>query len=407
MDVELSPRAASVPAANKQPTTTASGYALPPGRRDMLDAKGRLMLKSLTRPELEAWAVSLGETANRALQLWRWMYADGCWVGDLQDTAGVQGGVSQKFIDQVSGQASADGGLQLLDVAKSKDGTRKLAFKLTQGAATGGTVETVLIPVVREAGQRNRITICVSSQVGCAMNCQFCYTGRMGLLGNLTAAQIVEQVVAARRYMALEGDDTPLTNLVFMGMGEPLHNADAVCAAIAIMTDHLGLHMSHNKITVSTVGLVPEIRAFAAAGTRAQLAVSLHATTDEALTELFPRGNEEGRSVLIEYLMLAGINDTEGDAVRLLALLEPIQCKVNLILFNPHAGTRFMPSKTEDYLAFRSTLIQGGRVCTIRDSRGDDEMAACGQLGDVTAAFRPSPLLPPPPSLAHLLQPAA
>eukprot|EP00195_Chlamydomonas_chlamydogama_P015783 CAMPEP_0202908476 /NCGR_PEP_ID=MMETSP1392-20130828/46166_1 /ASSEMBLY_ACC=CAM_ASM_000868 /TAXON_ID=225041 /ORGANISM="Chlamydomonas chlamydogama, Strain SAG 11-48b" /LENGTH=164 /DNA_ID=CAMNT_0049597841 /DNA_START=1 /DNA_END=491 /DNA_ORIENTATION=- len=164
--------------------------------------------------------------------------------------------------------------------------------------------------------------------------------------------------------------------------------------------------MSHNKVTVSTVGLVKEMREVVARS-RAQLALSLHATTDEvrnwivpvnrryplsellgALAQLFPADSPEGRSVLIEYTMLRGINDTEEDARRLLKLLEPVQCKVNLIVFNAHQGTRFQPSHDEQILAFRSILIQGGRVCTIRDSRGDDEMAACGQLGALGLSFR-------------------
>jgi adenine C2-methylase RlmN of 23S rRNA A2503 and tRNA A37 len=184
-------------------------------RRGAFDKQGRLVLKNLCMKELEEWASSVGETANRALQLWRWMYADGCWISDMQQTFGVQNGFSQKFIDKCAPHATLSGGLQLqqvrvgldvrkegekrrskcsraqrsglqgllpplppssrntpLQVARSKDGTRKLVFKLTEGEAAGGIVETVLIPVVREAGLRNRITICVSSQVGCAMNCQ-------------------------------------------------------------------------------------------------------------------------------------------------------------------------------------------------------------------------------------------
>ncbi|EFJ41566.1 hypothetical protein VOLCADRAFT_42666, partial [Volvox carteri f. nagariensis] len=303
------------------------------------------------------------------------------------------------------------GGLRLSQVARAADGTRKLVFTLTEGEAAGGSVETVLIPIVRQQGLRDRLTICVSSQVGCAMNCQFCYTGRMGLLGNLTTAQIVEQVVEARRFLAQEGERTQLTNLVFMGMGEPLHNTEAVLAAADIVSHYLGLHISHNKVTISTVGLVPEMRSVVARS-RVQMALSLHATTDEVRDWIVPvnrrydlatltaaleeLGNSSSRSLLIEYTMLHGINDTLQDAHRLVAMLARVNCKVNLIMFNPHAGTRFQPSTEEAVTAFRSALVQAGMVCTIRDSRGDDEMAACGQLGNVGLAFRPSPILEPP-----------
>lgn len=399
-----------------------AAYVPPPGRRDMYDTQGRLMLKGLTLPELEDWALSVGETKNRAVQLWRWMYQDGNWMHCLEDTLDVQNGFSSKFIGNCGPSISVSGGLKLVQVVRSKDGTRKLAFELTQGAAAGGIIETVLIPVVRAAGLRDRITLCVSSQVGCAMNCQFCYTGRMGLLGHLSTAQIVEQVVAARRFMADEGDTTPVTNLVFMGMGEPLHNTEAVLAAIAIMTHPLGLHLSHNKITVSTVGLVDEIRQFAARS-NAQLAVSLHATTDEVrdwivpvnrrydlaalmacLAELYPASNPDGPKVLIEYVMLDRINDTQEDALRLLEMLRPVATKVNLICFNTHDGTMFQPSEAQTVLDFRSTLIQGGLVCTIRDSRGDDEMAACGQLGNMKLSLNPSPMLAVPPAVKARLE---
>ncbi|GLC36656.1 hypothetical protein PLESTM_000486100 [Pleodorina starrii] len=599
----------------------------PVGRPGLYDASGRLVLKSLTLPELEAWCASEGEEypANRALQLWRWMYADppaGSWVRRLEDTVGRQNGFSARFIDKVGSRVSLDGGLHLSQVVRAADGTRKLVFTLTEGEAAGGSVETVLIPIVRQQGLRDRLTICVSSQVGCAMNCQFCYTGRMGLLGNLTPAQIVEQVVEARRFLAQEGERTQLTNLVFMGMGEPLHNTEAVLAAADIVSHYLGLHISHNKITISTVGLVPEMRSVVARS-RVQMALSLHATTDEvrdwivpvnrrydlasltsALEELFPKppdtatqprrqqhqqqqhpqhqqqeqqeqqeqqqheqqqaqgeeaggvsasasgcaeavgsrrsavtvvvvpeaagsrgavsepeaeaagrwlppvgpttssqhrgaaavhphlpgandgssscssgssgssghdspgastevggsssrlagaassaspsasavgpgpgagpgtwagpatrggsastsggsssssggggGGGGGRSLLVEYTMLHGINDTLEDAERLASMLSRVHCKVNLIVFNPHAGTRFQPSTEQAVTDFRSALVQRGLVCTIRDSRGDDEMAACGQLGNVGLTFRPSPILEAPERFRRFLLP--
>jgi len=387
----------------------------------------KLMLKNLTYDRLEAWCKSIGEKPSRALQLWRWMYYDKLWMRSLDDTADSPHlSFGRAFRDKLEANATVDGGLQLLDVHTASDGTRKLIFKVTKGPAEGGTIEAVLIPILRSTGRRERITICVSSQLGCAMNCQFCFTGRMGLGGNLAAAQIVEQIVEARRYLSSVQDPTPITNVVFMGMGEPFHNLDAVLAASSIMCHPMGLHISHNKISVSTVGLVPEIERFSMES-EVQLAVSLHATTDEVrdwivpvnrryplellmstLRKHFPAqpdGSHDRRHVLIEYIMLNGVNDTLEDARRLLQLLHGIEAKVNLILFNPHAGTLFKASSTEQVTEFRSTLIQGGWVCTVRDSRGDDEMAACGQLGDPgqRQSRLPPPILTPPPGFREQL----
>ncbi|KAF6259257.1 hypothetical protein COO60DRAFT_1270164 [Scenedesmus sp. NREL 46B-D3] len=392
------------------------------------------MLKNLTLPELEEWCTAVGEDARRARQLWRWLYYDGNWVASLQDTLGRQNGCSQRFVAKAGQLASVDGGLLLEQVAAAKDGTTKLVFKLTEGEGAGGSVEAVLIPMLHRRGARKHVTLCVSSQVGCAMNCQFCYTGRMGLSGNLSTAQIIEQVrqaaqaeygimlwQAGQRRGTDASADASITNVVFMGMGEPLHNYEAVMAAVDILCQPLGLHMSHNKVTVSTVGLVDVLERFAASS-NVQLALSLHATTDEVrdwivpvnrrhnlaalsavLRQQYGAGNAAGRRVLVEYTMLSGVNDTLQDAQRLVQLLEGVEAKVNLITFNPFQGTRFRPSSIEQVLAFRSVLIQAGRICTIRDSRGDDEMAACGQLGNPALSSKAAPILPPPPQFEHVL----
>lgn len=379
------------------------------------DSLGRLMLKCLTLPELEQWCASLGEDPHRrALHLWRWMYKDHLWLRNLDDAPAVtvQNGFSAAFRDKVRDIATLDGGLEVLSVRIAADGTRKLVFKLTAGPGSGGQIEAVLIPIVRESGSKGRITVCVSSQVGCAMNCQFCFTGRMGLKGNLTPGQIVEQVVVARRLLFEEavagGADpvthvSPATNIVYMGMGEPMDNLDGVLPSLEVMLHPMGLHFSYNKITVSTVGLVPAMRRFAASS-RAALAVSLHAATDEVrdsivpvnrrhsleelirvMEELFPKDKAaagHGRHVLVEYTMLAGVNDRPEDAYRLLELLKNVRCKINLIEFNPHEGTTFKASSQESVVAFKDVLIRGGHVATVRESRGDDTMAACGQLGN-------------------------
>eukprot|EP00892_Ulva_mutabilis_P001504 jgi/Ulvmu1/11354/UM075_0014.1 len=388
----------------------ATGVPTPPSIDDTSAAPisavehSKACLKDMNYEELESWCVDMGEKASRAMQLWRFMYYDGQWIRGFHETIGTQNGLSKSFADQADQASTCDAGLHLQHVHTSTDGTRKLLFSIA-GEETA-QVETVLIPVVRKQGKRNRITICVSSQVGCAMGCTFCYTGRMGLMRNLSAAQIVEQLVEARRLLHETGEAATATNIVFMGMGEPLNNYEAVMRAIQIATHPLGLHFSKNKVTLSTVGLVPQLRRFCRSGVPAQLAVSLHAPNDalrstivpvnrthslglltECLRQEFPREESpkwHGRHVLIEYVMLKGVNDKCEHARELLGLLEGIEAKINLIVFNPHEGTVYQASDTHTVEDFRHTLIQGGRVCTIRDSRGSSEMAACGQLGNPT-----------------------
>lgn len=382
------------------------------------DSEGRLMIKNLTKNELVDFCRDiLGEAApeKRAFQLWRWMYSDFCWLKHIDDAPAetVQNGFSKSFREKFNSVATLDGGVMLVEERTALDGTVKMVFELTSpGPGKGGRIETVLIPVVREQGSKERITLCVSSQVGCAMGCKFCYTGTMGLLGNLTASQIVEQVIASRRYhynlfQSLNSNNsmdstpyaTPITNIVYMGMGEPLDNLDAVIDSIDIVLDHHGLHFSHNKVTVSTVGLVPQMRTLLN-NTKVALALSLHGATDVVragivpvnnryslqdlvgvLEEFFPYSDKNAPHVLIEYTMMDGINDGPEDAESLLALLRGVKCKINLIVFNPHEGTIYKASTQQNVDRFRDLLIKGGRVVTVRASRGEDSMAACGQLG--------------------------
>eukprot|EP00897_Mesotaenium_endlicherianum_P003061 jgi/Mesen1/2783/ME000170S01902 len=354
----------------------------------------RKNVKDMSYSELEDWVVKdLDEEPKRARMLWTWLYRDKHWASHPSQMEGV----SMKFRAQLAGCATFDS-LILDGVKSAKDGTRKVTFRLPEEGS--GIIETVLIP--HPSDDRN--TLCVSSQLGCAMNCSFCFTAKMGLQRNLSAGQIVDQLVQVRRLFTK--DVGPITNIVFMrpahrwlqGMGEPLHNLDNVLRAIDIMVDNTGLHCSPRRITVSTSGLVPEIRRFCTESP-ASLAVSLNASTDEVrnwimpinrrynlstllscLEEEFPRSMRQSK-VFFEYIMLDGINDSLEDARRVLELTKNIPCKINLIVFNPHAGTEFRPSPMERVLAFRDTLIQGNRLVFIRQSRGDDEMAACGQLG--------------------------
>ena len=358
---------------------------------------------------------------------------------------GAQGGFGRRFQAAARAEgASLSGGLLPPREARSRDGTSKLLFELE--AAPGSRVEAVLIPSVRRPGRPARATVCVSTQIGCAMGCRFCYTARMGLRRNLEAEHIVEQVLAARRAFAAQAAETSrgrgggggggggrLTNIVFMGMGEPLDNLESVLRAIEILTTSApGVDaLSPRKITVSTVGLAPQMREFVARSD-AQLALSLHATDDatrsrlmplnrkhdlselrETLEDLFPRGRCSARRyVLIEYLLLAGVNDSAADADALLRFLDNVEAKVNLIQYNkpvvPEGGGEsgpgaapgvagleveglsgepwelltFQPTPQADMETFRDRVRAGGRVCTVRESRGDDEMAACGQLGE-------------------------
>lgn len=383
------------------------------GREVPRDSDGRILIKNLSKEELVVFCREVLEEEfpeKRAFQIWRWMYSDFCWIGDINEAPAdkVQNGFSASFRERFNLVASMDGGIELVEEHTARDGTIKLVFLLTSGPGKGGKIETVLIPVVREQGSKERITLCVSSQVGCAMGCTFCYTGTMGLLGNLSQGQIVEQVVAARRYHHNRFSDTwstkgryvsPITNIVYMGMGEPLDNLAAVVGSIGTVLDHHGLHFSHNKVTVSTVGLVPQMR-YLLETTSVALAVSLHGATDvvrgsivpvnrrypledlvAALNEFFPLHSKNSPNVLIEYTMMDGVNDRPEDAFALLDLLKNVKCKINLIVFNPHNGTEYHPSLREHIDEFRDILIKGGRVVTVRSSRGEDSMAACGQLG--------------------------
>src|SRR5262245_57120562 len=264
-------------------------------------------------------------------------------------------------------------------VAVAGDGTRKLLFHLA--AADGrqpAAIESVLIPQRdRPAGARDRLTLCVSSQAGCAMGCAFCATARLGLLRNLTPAEIVGQVGAA---MALAAPET-LTNLVFMGMGEPLHNYDAVRTALEILTAEWGYAISPRRITVSTVGLVPMI-ARLLADTRVHLAVSLGATTDAQRARLIPAGRRYPLATLLaacralplprrqritfEYVLLRDENDSDADAHRLVRLLHGLRAKVNLICFNPFPGADFAPSPRARVVRFQELLRAHGLNATIR-----------------------------------------
>ncbi|CAI9092902.1 OLC1v1028260C1 [Oldenlandia corymbosa var. corymbosa] len=349
----------------------------------------KVILKGLTFPELEKWAQSQGFRSGQALMLWKRIYGNDIWANSCEELEATPlfafEGLNKDF-KRMLGEVAEFKALALKDIRTAADGTRKMLFTLGDGQV----IETVVIPC-----ERGRNTVCVSSQVGCAMNCQFCYTGRMGLRRNLSTAEIVEQAVLARRLLSSEVG--AITNVVFMGMGEPLHNIENVMKAAEIMVDEQGLHFSPRKVTVSTSGLVPQLKRFLRES-KCALAVSLNATTDEIRNWIMPINRkyklelllgtlrDELRSkrnykVLFEYVMLAGVNDSVEDAERLINLVQDIPCKINLISFNPHSGSLFKPTPEEKMIRFRNILAEAGCIVFLRWSRGDDQMAACGQLG--------------------------
>ncbi|HWP66318.1 MAG TPA: 23S rRNA (adenine(2503)-C(2))-methyltransferase RlmN [Candidatus Limnocylindria bacterium] len=341
---------------------------------------------------LAAWFSGIGEPRYRASQVLRWVHAAGA-----RSFSGMSN-LSQALRDRLA-EAFTFAELGEPEVVRSRDTTTKLLFRLPPGrGGAPALAESVLIPdLARTPGSRPRLTLCVSSQAGCGMGCTFCATARLGLVRNLDAAEIVGQVRVA---MALAAPEA-VTNIVFMGMGEPLANYDAVVTALRILTADWGFGISPRRITVSTVGLAPQIAPFVAE-TRVNLAVSLHATTDAQRARLVPVADRwpladllaacravplaRRRRITFEYVMLAGENDTDADAERLVGLLHGLRAKVNLIPFNPFPGTRFASSPPQRIERFRAHLHRHGVSATVRASRGEDIQAACGQLAGVRSA---------------------
>jgi len=264
----------------------------------------------------------------------------------------------------------------------SEDGTMKLLYRLDDG----NTMEGVLIP------GPGRLTLCVSTQVGCASGCAFCRTGESGLTRNLTAAEIVNQVFAAQKVAG-----APITNIVLMGTGEPLSNYETVKTFVQAATDRHGMGFSNRKVTISTCGLAPMIEKMADDKEMdASLAVSLNATTDAVRDTIMPvnktyplarlmqalhhYGTTTGNTVTIEYVLFRGVNDSDEDAGRLMELLKGLPCMVNVLMFNPFPGAPFERPDEERVYAFRNFLLNHGFVAVVRNSRGKDINAACGQL---------------------------
>lgn len=330
---------------------------------------------SLTMPQLKDYLAELGKEKFRAQQLFRWVYVQG--ETEIKNMTNL----SKKFREELPNYLTFELP-KVVEQLDSVDGTRKLLFDVGDNM----TVETVLIP------SEDRLTICLSSEVGCNMACRFCYTGKQKLKKRLSTEQIVGQYVQAAK--TLEGEDRRITNIVFMGMGEPLDNCDAVFNSIEIITADYGFNLSRKRVTVSTSGIVPEMHRVWEAKVR--LAVSLNAAYDEIRNVVMPVNRRWPLEVLLEtckefcaqtkdsitfeYVLLKDVTDSLEDARKLPKLLKGIPCKVNLIPFNEHPGSEYKRPNRQRVLTFQKVLMEAGMQTLIRRTMGRDIYAACGQL---------------------------
>ncbi|OGO95184.1 MAG: 23S rRNA (adenine(2503)-C(2))-methyltransferase [Coxiella sp. RIFCSPHIGHO2_12_FULL_42_15] len=339
---------------------------------------GQQNLLDLSFQDMRAFLRSLGEPAFRAEQVMQWIHQRG--IIHFDEMTNLSKSLRQKLQSQAK--------ICLPEIAlerQSRDGTSKWLFRLKDG----NVIETVFIP------ERDRGTLCVSSQVGCALNCSFCATGKEGFNRNLTLGEIIGQVWIAVRQLALS-NPYKVTNVVMMGMGEPLLNYQPVLGAMELMLSDLAYGLSKYRVTLSTSGVIPAMEQLQRDSPVA-LAVSLHAPTNELRNELVPLNRkypleqliplcksyyprDSKRVVTFEYVMLAGINDTSLHAKQLIKLLGNVPCKMNLIPFNPFPNTHYQRSSDEMVLNFRTQLLKAGMQVWTRKTRGDDIEGACGQL---------------------------
>jgi len=357
-------------------------------------AAAKVNLLGLSRQQLEAFFTDLGEKRFRAQQVMKWIHHQG--VIDFAAMSNLGKGLREKLEALATITPP-----EIADQQDSADGTRKWAIRVAGGAL----VEAVLIP---EAG---RATLCVSSQVGCSLDCKFCSTGKQGFQRDLTAAEIIGQVwLAINSYSGWQsGKGRIVTNVVMMGMGEPLLNFDNVVSAMSLMTDDLAYGLSKRKVTLSTSGVVPALDRLAEFSD-VSLAVSLHAPNDEIRNKIVPINrrypiqqllqsaksyidaqSDRKRVVTIEYTLLAGVNDQPEHARELSTLLKDFPCKINLIPFNHFPNSGFDRPSGNAVSRFWQVLVDAGFIVTVRSTRGDDIDAACGQLvGEVVDRTRRS-----------------
>lgn len=340
-------------------------------------------LRALTLEEAQDLAGSLGLPRFRGEQAWRWVHGKGAISWDEMTNLGPP-------VRERLAAAVRIGTLTLAEVQRSRDGTRKLRFTTRDGYA----IESVVIP------DGDKTTQCISSQVGCAVDCQFCATAKLGLTRNLDPGEIADQVYRARALLAAEEPDRRITNLVYMGMGEPLHNYDNVMRSLRILTHDLGAGLSQRRITVSTAGMVPRLEKLGQEDVRPNLAVSLNAPNDRVRDQIMPINKkwnigkllaalrayplEHRRRVTFEYVLLAGVNDSLADAAELARLLRGHRCKVNIIPWNPHPEAPYQRPAPEVIDAFQNECKRQGLPTYLRTPRGDDIDAACGQLANRT-----------------------
>ena len=338
------------------------------------------------RKSLEAFFSEIGDKSFRAQQVLKWIYHHG--VIDFQSMTNLSKSLRSNLEENATIKLP-----EIVTEQISEDGTRKWLIKVDDK----NSVEAVFIP------ENDRGTLCISSQVGCPLDCKFCSTGQQGFNRNLSASEIIGQVWIANQALGyFKGDKRIITNIVFMGMGEPLLNYDNVLKSINLLTDDLGFGLARRRVTVSTSGIIPEIDRLKE-DTNVSLAISLHASNNELRNNIVPinrsypmvdllaacKRYSEGRgdeTVTIEYVMLNGINDSLQDARALVKCLQDFPAKVNLIPFNKFPGTNYTCSNVDTINAFRDVLIKAGIVTITRKTRGDDIDAACGQLAGKVAA---------------------
>ena len=333
-------------------------------------------IKDLSHKELVDWHAQQREPSYRADQIQRWLFQKA--ATSFSEMSNLSAALRSALEEEFSIRR-----LQVVHKSLSQDGTVKFLFDLGEGIS----IETVLIPELR------RLTLCLSTQAGCGLGCAFCATAQMGLKRNLRASEILGQILEVQRG---SHPQRRITNLVLMGMGEPLANYEQTRKAIDIMTDaKRGMGFSPRRITLSTVGLIPQIQRLMEE-TRVNLAISLHAATDKLRGELMPINRKyplrdlieccrslpipKRKRITFEYVLLRGINHSQEDAERLSALLQGIRCKINLIPFNPHPGSLFQSPIASEIAAFENCLRKKGLQVNVRQPRGQDIQAACGQL---------------------------
>jgi 23S rRNA (adenine2503-C2)-methyltransferase len=343
------------------------------------NAMGLVDLKSLPLSGIETLVSGLGKERFRARQVYKWLWQKGV------RRFGEMSNISRDFQAELAKLAYLPR-LELAAHLRSADGTRKLAWRLEDGRH----VESVLIP------EDDRLTLCVSSQVGCAMGCRFCLTAGLGLARHLKPSEIAMQASQAAELLAEEATGERISNVVLMGMGEPLHNFENLLVALGILLDEDALGFSHRRLTVSTSGLVPRLLRLGELSP-VNLAVSLNATTDEQRNRLMPVNRRwpiaalldackavkmpHGKRIAFEYVLFGGLNDSLADASRLVRLLHGVRAKVNLIPYNENPDLPFVRPSEEALHAFQEHVVARGIQTSIRATRGQDIQAACGQLG--------------------------